>query len=130
MNESTMLNLPVEFSLAGKRHSFVRLSSAIRRAVIQTAYLDKVVAEIAGKAKAFPDPSDQKAYISEQVGKLPCGDELTKAAMSVQIDDDLIVRLMARSGNMSIDQAEVAYHEATGEEVRAVLEYVTGSKKK
>lgn len=125
-----MLNEPVSFPVAGKSAKFRRLSSATRRGIIEAYYIERLVQEIALKAKAFEDISARNKYISEAIDKLPAGDGLTNKAMEQQLNEELIIRFIARSVvEVDRDGAEALYREGSGPEIRTIFDFITQSKK-
>jgi len=127
-----LVNEPVQFKLGNKSLFLHRIGSIKRQAIVESFYLEKLVSEINVKSQAISDPIDRKKWITDELAKLPSGDDLAKQALSSPLTDAMIYRFIQHASDpqLSVEEIEIMFREASVEEVASVMYFLVNLKKK
>jgi hypothetical protein len=135
MIEMDLTNEPVAMKLAGREVHVRRLTTIQKRAVRQRWYIGQLISEIQDKAKAlYPEStSDRASYIQVEMDKIPSGQELQDKVETLdKVQFPLILEYFKDAINEGIpsDELQQLIYESSVEEMRTMIVYVLGGKKK
>lgn len=130
MNEMQMINEPVEVAMGGKVLRVRRLSTAKRRAIVQSVITSQMVDQIKQRAAAAfeGDPERQAGFIEKAILAMPTGKAMADL-VSDHVPVDAMVRMVAESSGEKQEVIAELFEDADAADIKAVFQMVVGKKK-